>query len=202
MWYAELQGVLAMKRYFLILLVFSSAVSGFTQEDPIPDRDFFSSGFGGAVATFSHVNESFAVFAGGRGGLIINQTFILGCGGYVLINSIPAPPPNADLFLNMVYFGAECGYIHNPDRLFYFTISTLIGLGSSTLRDAEFNEMADDDFFFVFEPAASLMMNITSSFRMGLGGGYRYVTGVTEYGLSSTSLSGLSCNLIFEFGNY
>ncbi|MFC1501856.1 hypothetical protein ACFL6A_00420 [bacterium] len=191
-----------MRRLMMGIVVFLMAFSVSAQEETVLDQDFYYSGFGAGVFSFSRVKEKGALFIGGRGGVIINQTFILGIGGYLLANNITAPPPDDDLYLNMVYFGAEVGYIHDPDRFIYFYISSLIGFGSSTLRDAEFNEMADEDFFFALEPAACLMVNVTPAFRVGLGGSYRYVSGVTEYGLSNTSLSGLSFNVMFEFGSF
>ncbi|MBN1426023.1 hypothetical protein JXA88_15850, partial [Candidatus Fermentibacteria bacterium] len=43
-------------------------------------------GFGGLVVKFSQLADQTAVFVGGRGGWILNHTFVIGGGGYGLAN--------------------------------------------------------------------------------------------------------------------
>lgn len=191
-----------MKKILSIFFLMLFAVAAFAQDDVDEDRNFFSDGFGCGSLKFSRVKDKLGLFIGGRGGLVINQTYTLAVGGYLLVNNISAPPPDDDLFLNMAYAGIDGGYLYYPADRVYFNISALIGIGVSTLRDDEFNDITHEDLFFVFEPSARIMIHMVHSVWFGLGGSYRYISGITEHGLDSASLGGLSVSIHFEFGHF
>ncbi|KPK81198.1 MAG: hypothetical protein AMS25_07250 [Gemmatimonas sp. SM23_52] len=72
----------------LLVLFLALASSAAAQERTLLGRGFHSGGFGGPVVKFSEVDGDFAVFVGARGGWIINHMFVLGAGGYGLVNEI------------------------------------------------------------------------------------------------------------------
>ena len=47
-----------------------------------------SGGFGAPVVKMTSMMDEFAVLLGGRGGWILNRTFVLGGGGYGLVNDV------------------------------------------------------------------------------------------------------------------
>jgi len=58
------------------------------------------------------------------------------------------------------------------------------------------------DGFFVVEPGANLDFNITHSFRLSLGGSYRWVKGVRSAASTNKELSGPSAMVTFRFGKF
>ncbi|NIN69246.1 MAG: hypothetical protein GTO63_32105, partial [Anaerolineae bacterium] len=59
---------------------------GVAQEpETLIEGDVRHGGFGGPVVKFTEVNNEFGVLVGGRGGWIINDSFVLGAGGYGLV---------------------------------------------------------------------------------------------------------------------
>jgi len=166
-------------------------------------------GFGGPVIKYTQIKNEPAVLVGGRGGWIINHTFIIGGGGYGLANQI-----EADYFtdyynkpyINFGYGGFELEYIIQSDKLVHFSIYTLIGAGGVNYRDNSYNNWEDWDYnsdeFFVLEPALNVEVNITSFFRINAGANYRFISGVSYDNLKNEDFSGFSGVLTLKFGSF
>lgn len=159
--------------------------------------------YGAPIIKFTKINDEFAVLCGGRGGLLINHRFLVGGGGYGLVNEIPVNNiwPNDDYLLEFGYGGLVLEYILAPRKLVHLSVYTLIGAGSVCFQDRWY-EPWDHDAFFVAEPGLDLMMNITRCFRIGVGGSYRYISGINLGGLSNEDISGPSAVLTFKFGRF
>ena len=106
------------------------------------------------------------------------------------------------------YGGFEMEYIHRSRKLMHFTILALIGAGSVKYRDRDWYwDWLDgydhsEDVFFVAEPSANLMMNVTTYFRVGIGASYRFVAGIEIGGLDEADLSGPSATVTMKFGSF
>ncbi len=185
-----------MRQFALIILglLATSSLSA-AQQRTLLGGGLESGGFGGPVVKFSDVGGDFAVFAGGRGGWIINHTFVVGAGGYGVANSIGEFEFPFERGIEFGYGGVEIEYINRSDDLLHFSIYTLIGAGGATyLFDRT-------DTVFVLEPAANLMLNVATFFRIGVGGGYRIVT-AADLDLSNSDLSAPFGVLTFKFGSF
>jgi hypothetical protein len=163
-------------------------------EQTLIGGEFHSGGFGAPVVKFSSTVDKFAVFVGGRGGWIINHTFVLGGGGYGLANDIRLTD-GGTRDLEFGYGGLELEYINSSDNLIHFTIYTLIGGGGIS---TDFGE----DGVFVLEPSANAELNITRYFRVNAGAGYRWVSGVDTPGLSTSDMSAFVGQLSLKFGAF
>jgi len=183
-----------MKKIALTLLgILATSSVAAAQDETLVSGGLESGGFGAPVVKFSDVGGDFAVFVGGRGGWIINHTFVLGAGGYGLASNIGESP-----FVREVEFGyggLELEYINRSDKIFHFSIYTLIGGGGVT----SLFDVADG--VFVLEPVVNLMVNVTKWFRVGAGGGYRFVSGADQ-DLSNGDLSAFVGVLTFKFGGF
>jgi hypothetical protein len=178
--------------FTLLVLLATSSVAA-AQEETLAGDGLESGGFGAPVVKFSEIGSEFAVFAGARGGWIINHTLVLGLGGYGLASNIGEFPFEREVEFG--YGGLELEYINNSDNVVHFTIYTLIGAGGVTsLFDTA-------EAVFVLEPAANLEVNLTKWFRLGAGGGYRFVSGADQV-LSSEDLSAFFGVLTFKFGSF
>ena len=128
---------------------------------------------------FSEVDGRFANFVGPYGGWLINHKFLLGGGGYGLTNQRG---------LEMGYGGLVLEYFINPSSLVNVSVKGLIGGGSTSWNW--------EDPFFVAEPEVKVNLNVTEFFRIGFGGGYRFVSGNRH----DDRLRGPSATVDLKFG--
>ena len=191
-------------RQLFIALVASTCMSAYAQEQTLVGGKIESGGFGGPVLKVGQVKGETALLVGGRGGWIINHTFVLGGGGYGLVNDIKMKDVGGtSYYLAYGYGGLELEYISDSDELIHYTIHALIGGGSLNLRTKSFDMgNSDTDTFFILEPGANVDLNITSFFRLGIGVSYRYVSGVSFESLTNSDIAGPAGVLTFKFGTF
>jgi hypothetical protein len=198
--------------YTLVLFLLSASAWG-QEQTLFSGKLEKSGGFGGPVIKATQINNHEAFLIGGRGGWIINNSLVLGGGGYGVFNDVDAPKdlfvqPATPLDIEFGYGGFEIEYIFNTDALLHYSVYTLIGGGSTNfVKDVgevtESNEqIGESDFLLVLEPAVTGELNVTNWFRLNAGVSYRLVTGVEQEGLSNSDFSGLTVSLTFKFGRF
>lgn len=190
------------------------ATCAMADEEILFSGDIESGGFGGPVVQISQFKGVSALVVGGRGGWIINHSFILGGGGYGLTTNVKADVQSdgRDLYLNVNYGGLLLEYVFESDKLLHFSMHALLGGGgvnytTHRMGDEYHNwendsEPIDLDAIFVAEPGIALNLNVTKFFRIGAGVSYRYVSGVALEGLTNDDLNGFGANLYFNFGSF
>ncbi len=194
----------------LFITFFISGFQMFAQEETLMGKGEISNGgFGGPVIKYTQIYDKSAVLLGGRGGWIINHTFVIGGGGYGLVNHI-----NADYIIdgnqaliNFGYGGLELEYIILSDQMIHFSVYSLIGAGNVNFSDQSHGDWEDghnhgNDEFFVLEPAANVELNVISFFRINAGVSYRYISGVNYNVLQNSDLAGFSGVLTLKFGSF
>lgn len=166
-------------------------------------------GYGGVALKIAPVKDESGVFLGGYGGWYINHSFLIGGGGYGLVSKIKAPETGKNgetLYYQMGYGGLVLEYVNNSRQLTHYTFSTLIGAGglSYTYKMGKGDWPFDyaEDTFFIIEPEINVELNVSSHFRVGLGVGYRWISGLDLKGITDQDLSGVSANLTFKFGSF
>jgi hypothetical protein len=189
-----------MKTTFLFLLLVIGVFPAQAQEETLIDGPIENGGFGGPVLKIGSFNGETGLLVGGRGGWIINHSFIVGGGGYGLANNVNAKAlgPYGERYLNFGYGGLELEYVAHPLRLVNFSVQTLIGAGALSWRDEDVRVAmrdSDSDTFFIIEPTLHVTLNVTKHFRISGGMGYRFISGLT-------SMSGPSGVLTFRFGKF
>ena len=189
-----------MKRLILCALLLGMPSFAFAQEavestpepDPIktliPSDDFTSGGFGAPVIKVGSVDGTTGVFAGGRGGWVINRTFVIGGGGYGWASGMSSLGAfERDTNVAFGYGGLELEYLIESDEVVHATVMTLVGAGGFTVferfgsaggNDWDNNRNLYSTATFVIEPAANVEVTILKWMRIGLGVGYRMVTGI------------------------
>lgn len=140
-------------------------------QETLMEGDLRHGGFGGPVVKLTQVDDRFGVLVGGRGGWIINGSFVLGAGGYGLANG-----GNFEHLTNVLadrgrlamgYGGLELAYVHRPDELVHLSMGVLIGAGGLVWTPEGLSGNQNDDAFFITEPELDVVVNVTSFFRPG-----------------------------------
>ncbi len=167
------------------------------QQQTLVSGGLESGGFGAPIVRFSEINGQFAVLVGGRGGWIINHTFALGAAGYGVATDVQVAGNPNRRGLEFGYGGADLEIILGSDALIHVTFNTLIGGGSYRL-----NYGGPYDGVFVLEPALNIDLNVTSFMRLGVGGGYRWVTDVDIVGFTDSDFSAFFGSLVLKFGSF
>lgn len=185
-----------MKRSLLCAALLAWASPLYAQEKTLVSEDFHSGGFGAPVVKFSEVANEFAVFAGGRGGWIVNHTFVIGAGGYGLANDIRFSDSLVGRDVEFGYGGLELEYINSSDELVHFTVYLLIGGGGLS------GTVLEEESVFVLEPALNGELNITKFFRLNAGVGYRWVAAVDNPGYDDGDFSALYGQVTAKFGAF
>lgn len=191
-----------MKKTLLTLLpvlLISLSVQVYAQEDETPQYLFSSgnihiSGFGGPIVELTAINEQFAVFVGGGGGVLFNQTFFLGGYGeglttkhymYNLKDRVGIDEPR----ISFGHGGLWLGYIHKYTKAVHAGLSTKLGWGQVALYDeyytADHMDYKASDNVFVVIPQFEVELNLTSWFKLNVSAGYRVVTGLDKTYINS-----------------
>jgi len=175
------------------------------QETPTAG-DLRHGGFGAPVVKFTEIDSRFGVLVGGRGGWIINGSFVIGGGGYALANTGNfehlANGAGDSGKLEMAYGGLELGYVLRPDDQLHVALGLLIGAGGVTWKPDGPSGSQVDDAFFVAEPEVDVVFNATRVFRVALGVSYRLTRGAELFDLDDADLSGFAGLVALEFGNF
>lgn len=77
-----------MKKVIVTAILLVLPLSVLSQEKTLLEGEVSHGGFGGPAVKFTSVNGDFGIMVGGRGGWIIDHTFVIGGGGYGLLNDI------------------------------------------------------------------------------------------------------------------
>ncbi len=192
-----------LKNAFVILML--SVVSIFAQAETLVSGSIENGGFGGPVVKFTEIDGEFGLIVGGRGGWIMNHTFVIGGGVYGLVNQIDSDFIfDGELIpLMMGYGGFEMEYIYSPNSLVHLSVYLLLGGGGLTYKEYDdWHSPKVTDSFWIAEPALNVELNISSFFRISAGVGYRFVSDVNLGDITDSDIAGVSGMLTFKFGKF
>ncbi|HOW26105.1 MAG TPA: hypothetical protein PK711_10600 [Bacteroidales bacterium] len=148
------------------------------------------SGFGGPMVEFSSVEGDFAVFVGGGGAIIFNQTFYFGGYGeglttshyrYDLSDITDIQEPK----ISLGHGGFWLGYVNKSFKAIHPAASLKIGWGKISLYDDNWNDYNPENYvaqdgIFTLIPQLEVEVNLTSWFKLNVGAGYRWMTGMDK----------------------
>jgi hypothetical protein len=199
----------------IIFIAFGTSL--YSQNEPktlFGNGDIRSSGYGGPEIKVTQVNGGeWGLLVGGRGGWIINSTFSIGGAGYGLVTNHKVPNyitiHQKEVYLRYGMGGLFLEYINSSDEIFHFTINSMIGAGGAVYT-SKINEIIngnrdyvyESSAFFVFEPGATVDINLLRNFRIGLGASYRIISFLELPNTTNKDLGGVSVNLVFKFGTF
>ncbi len=167
------------------------------------------SGYGAPVVRFSKMGDSYSTLVGGRGGLIINDNFVLGGCGMGLAHPRDRSEFSGKTYsgnydrVDFAYGGGLIEYYFTPKSLFGFSAGATIGGGGLTFhsrKEAYDEDEYGSDVFFVAEPEVNVFVNITKFCRIGAGISYRYVKGIGVEEFDDKDFRGPSVGIIVALG--
>ncbi|MBP1648151.1 MAG: hypothetical protein H6Q30_1596 [Bacteroidetes bacterium] len=197
-----------MRPFTIFILLTALGATVFAQEETLLTSDHETGGFGGPVAKFTRINGQNALMLGGRGGWIVDHSFVIGGGAYGVATEVDAAsnilPEQGPLNIDFSCFGLEVEYIFRPDSLVHLSLYALVGGGAVRfVKDrAQDTQVDETDLAFVFEPTANAELNLTTWCRIMAGVSYRIVAGVTQIGLTNRDFTGPSASLTVKFGSF
>ncbi len=170
------------------------------KEETLMGDEFESGGYGALDIKFTKIAGKFAILAGGRGGWIVNHKFIIGAGGYGLVNNINFNAGNAQTYeIEMGYGGLLLEYIIHSEKIIHLGASIMTGAGQIGFKETD---PFGSDHFFIFEPEVSLILNFSKYFRIATALSFR----LTESGkldqIENNDLIFLSGGIMFKFGKF
>lgn len=151
-------------------------------------------GFGGLSYVNTTLVGDWTSEVGGLGGGFINENFYVGGCGFGLSQK------KEGYEYDMGYGGLMLGYLWGGNSKTSINFYVLGGYGGIS-EDANDIKKESDDFWAV-RPAVEVDFHITDWLRIGVGGGYRWVTGSNISSLDNSDLSAPFGSITFRFGNW
>ncbi|UTW62138.1 hypothetical protein KFE98_19350 [bacterium SCSIO 12741] len=199
------------------------AMETFVAKKKKKDKKFIHShgGFGATTVNFALLNGQPALFAGARGGWLINHNFSIGMGGYALANRVDFAGVREDeaVSLKMGYGGLVFERILFPESKVHLSFPLLIGGGwAGYVPEDEFafwkdNDVEDwDEFeedylysssgFLIIEPGVEVEFNVFKACRLALNAKYSILGGLELENTASHTLDGLQGGMTLKFGSF
>lgn len=170
-------------------MIFQQNDKGYEPPESLFEKDPFISGYGAISLRFSSLYDQLAVFSGVKGGMIIDNSLVLGISGYGLI--APELTGKNGQKAGLGYGGFLMEYIFFPKKMFHFSAGTLIGGGNNNGSSS----------FFIIEPETNLFIHITEFFKLGISLSYRFTSGLTTP-VTGQAFDNFSAGLVFAFGKF
>lgn len=148
----------------------------------------FTGVWGGSSNALVDFNNEFNINSGGFFVFELNNNFLIGWSGYksdITDNGQNIEIKGNDLFL---------GYTFRSSQMIHPIVYLQTGGGRLEVEDL------GSDRVFVAQPSFGAEINIARFFRLGLDGGYRFVSGNDLVGINQSDLAGPVLNLRLKFG--
>lgn len=148
----------------------------------------FTGIWGGSTNALVDFNNDINLNSGGFFAFEINNDFLIGWSGYK--SDLTDGGQNIEIKGNDLFLG----YTFNSDNVIHPFIYLQTGSGRLEIEDV------GSDRVFVALPSLGAEINIARFFRLGIDGGYRFLSGNDLAGFEKNELNGPVLNLRFKFG--
>ncbi len=192
------------KSIFLVLFIALLSSNLFAQRD----RTIFSDSqirltgvWGGWDVQMSQVNGDYSSISKGFGGLVFNKSVFIGGGGGSTVNDLQFSFDNQEESrYGMDYAGGIIGYTYKSHLPLHINTKVLIGGGEIFERTSGSFREINGENVFVVEPYLGAEVNVFRWFKLGIGGGYRFIDGSDFANVSDKDLSAPFGEVTFKFG--
>lgn len=172
-----------------------------------PAQNFESGAFGAPVFKYTRMAGNPALITGVKGGWIINKSFVLGAGYYVLTSNVSTDYTDAEynqnLLLDFNYGGLEFEYLLLYDSKYNLTVNMLLAGGGINFYLNDVNKKFSYSNLLVWEPQVNFEVELYDWLHADAGVSYRFISSYNElYNISGDDLQGLSVILSLKLGTY
>ena len=140
-----------------------------------------------------------------RGGIYLNRRLAVGLAGNVVATD-DTDIKNDEVRNIGTYGGLFFQYLIHSDQLLHVTVESTLGDGKWCQRIGDANATASDGCtgrqFLVFEPEASVELNLSRHVRLATGLGYRFAAAASGTGPTSREMSGVVMRSSVVFGSF
>lgn len=168
-------------------------------------------GYGGFSVGLGNVGDSTAVFAGIKGGWIINHGLTIGIAAYGFTDNLNMnlKPGSFNSYITGGYGGLLIEPIVAPFSPIHLSIPIIFGAG--TIAKVEqyywnhrYNEPIVNDLsaFLIFQPGLEIEINVVSFMRIAAGASYRFASDIVVEGVSAQAMNGMMGHFTFKFGKF
>lgn len=171
-------------------------------------RNVHVGGYGGLDVMYTRMFGRDGAVVGAQAALLLDHRLALGLAGYGFSNPLPGAD-NAEgerQRFETGYGGVTLRYsLLSPNLPVYLTVGGLVGAGGIKLEAADGESSRDDvdgDVFAVFQPDVTVHANLTRWMRVGITGGYRFTSGVSESGFDESDVDGVIVGGHLQFGRF
>ena len=186
-----------MKKNLLVILTLCSLQLAAQHETLLGNVNSIG-GFGGPMVEIGSINGEVGADVGGGGALMFENLFL---GGYGLGTKYPDIRVDDELYeIRYKQGGFWLGYVAKPDKLVHIYSSLRLGWGKAQLRQD--NDPIYSDRLFAMTPELGFEVNLTRFMKVGVTGGYRWISGVNLPSLDSNDFSSPVGLLTFRFGSF
>ncbi len=167
--------------------------------------------FGAPSIRYTSISDQGALILGGKFGLVINKSIVLGGGFYGLASGVKTNfidvPSGQHVMMNLNYGGLEIEYILFPGSIIHGSLEILLAGGGLYFavsdKSVPHNSYSKYDLL-VYEPSFNIEFNASNWLHIDGNVSYRIITSYdfVAYGISKEDLTGISVGLIFKLGSY
>jgi len=160
-------------------------------------------GYGGGSADMTTINGDLALTIGGHGGVLLDNRWLIGIGGYNSFFKYEKPDGEKKLQFN--HYGLYTEYRFNPKSRVGLVTGLLVGGGflDSEDRPGKIGENGrDGDFVYVVQPAVKLSVGITSYLKVELKAGYRFTGNPGAQLYDKNNMNGLTTGITIIAGSF
>ena len=153
--------------------------------------------WGGPTYNYSATGDDWALVRGGFGGLEFGGNFFVGYGGWKSREDFTTDEGSLDVASPRYTFrqgGLIMAYAPGADKMVHPRFTAIAGPG----RIQQAGLPADR--LFVGQLMVGAEINLTQWFRLGLEGGYRFVSGLDSDGITASDVSGAVMQIEARFG--
>lgn len=168
-------------------------------------------GFGAMDLKVGKWNDEINLIVGGHGGIILDNRFTLGLGGYGITtrSRFNGLTSQENVYLGGGYGGLLLGYSILAREVVHLNFPILFGGGGIDIledQDGIFSNgvgrITESSGFFIVEPGVEVEINIARFFKLAIGGTYRIIEGANLNDIDTDKLGGLSTHISFKVGKF
>ncbi len=167
------------------------------------------SGYGASHTFFGQLGSSIGVWTGGKGGVIVNDSWVFGGAGFGLLTqetktiADTGQIPDDHKYSYLGFGGFLMEYYFFPKKVISYSLGFTIGSGGYSFGEDRMEDNdsgSDSGTFFAMMPEANVYVTMTRFLRFGAGVGFLYFNGINNDYYNDSAFNSLTFNLIVQFG--